>query len=373
MAKPGRLLIANSRSHQSLNVLAVDGWQLKATSQAAKCTVWLQSAEGDMIELESDLCWLSPVLSHLLNCGVGFSRSNPICLPPKVAAEGMKLFKDYFQFINESNRSAEECDLFVYEFVKKDTPTLLKLGHAANYLQLEGAVDTICDALAQNIGKNSGDVKKDFIKYFEKCAKGQVLQPQENLNCDSRIRNSNKLLGKQKKDIKDLENVKKAEGKDEAHRHEERSVDDLISFINGGDGDTKGIGTLKRKKKKNGKKGKDKFKNSSDSVIPSSVASATKNVTNNGEEDIHASSFANHSGTTTDSLNILSTQIESFNVEGDTGDDREVDAFKRRLTSIVCPKKRLVLTDGIKALIRTRLLCLMKSNLSMSTSHENDL
>ena len=48
--------------------------------------------------------------------------------------------------------------------------------------------------------------------------------------------------------------------------------------------DTKGIGTLKRKKKKNGKKGKDKFKNSSDSVIPSSVASATKNVTDNGEE-----------------------------------------------------------------------------------------
>ena len=61
--------------------------------------------------------------------------------------------------------------MFVYEFVKKDTRTLLKLGHAANYLQLEGAVDTICDALAQNIGNNSGDVKKDFIKYFEKCAK----------------------------------------------------------------------------------------------------------------------------------------------------------------------------------------------------------
>ena len=43
-------------------------------------------------------------------------------------------------------------------FSKNDTCTLLKLAHAANYLQVEGALDTICDALAQNIGNNSQDV-----------------------------------------------------------------------------------------------------------------------------------------------------------------------------------------------------------------------
>ncbi|KAL1819054.1 hypothetical protein ACET3Z_013923 [Daucus carota] len=183
-------------------------------------------------------------------------------------------------------------------------------------------MDTICDALAQNIGSNSGDVKKKFMNYFEKCAKEQVLEPQKNLNGDSRIRLSNKLLAKQKKELKGLHDVKKGEGKDQAHKHEERSVDDLISFINQGDGDTKGTGTLKQKKKKNRNKGKEKLKTSFDSVIPSSVASATKNVTDNGEEDIHACAFANHSGTTTDSLNLLGTQIESSNVEGDTDDDR---------------------------------------------------
>nr|XP_017245457.1 PREDICTED: SKP1-like protein 21 [Daucus carota subsp. sativus] len=276
--------------------------------EAAKCTVWLQSAEGDMIELESELCWLSPILSHFFNCGVGFSRSNPICLPPKVAAEGMKLLRDYFQFFNQPNQSDEECDLFFDKFLKKDTPTLLKLGHAANYLQVEGALDTICDALAQNIGSNSGDE--------------QVLEPQKNLNGDSRIRLSNKLLAKQKKELKGLHDVKKGEGKDQAHKHEESSIDDLVSFINRGDGDSKGTGTLKQKKKKNRNKGKEKLKTSFDSVIPSSVALATKNVTDNGEEDIHDSAFANHSGTTTDSLKLLGTQIESSSVEGDTDDDR---------------------------------------------------
>lgn len=140
----------------------------------------------------------------------------------------------------------QECDLFVDEFVKKDTPTLLKLGHAANYLQVEGALDTICDALAQNIGSNSQDLKKNFMNYFEKCAKvfffwlaptmlikylfldamfpflfcvpflcwlypliqEQVLEPKKNLNGDSRIRLSNKLLAKQKKELKGLHDVK---------------------------------------------------------------------------------------------------------------------------------------------------------------------
>ena len=69
-----------------------------------------------MIELESDLCWFSPILSHLFNCGVGFSRSNPICLPPKVAAEGMKLLRDYFRFFNQPNRSAEVISPFACFF-----------------------------------------------------------------------------------------------------------------------------------------------------------------------------------------------------------------------------------------------------------------
>ncbi|XP_017231326.1 SKP1-like protein 20 isoform X2 [Daucus carota subsp. sativus] len=214
-----------------------------------------------------------------LNAGIGYSRGNPICVPPKVASFALELIHDYLRYYEDPDRSEEEFDLFVDEFIKKDTPTLCKLGHAAKCLQVEELVDLICDGLAENIDKNSPKVKQDFLNYFEKCAEGEELEPHKNQTGGIRIRLSKKLLAKRTKELEEVHNVKKAEAEVEAQKHEDRSIDDLISFINGEDKGSKGL-----KKKRNGYKGKEKKKTASSSAISSSEASGSKKVIENHEE-----------------------------------------------------------------------------------------
>ncbi|KAL1829100.1 hypothetical protein ACET3Z_007512 [Daucus carota] len=293
------------------------------SNEATKSSIWLQTTSGDIVEFEYDLAWYSPMICHKLDAGIGYSRGNPICVPPKVVPYALELIHDYLRFyedFNEDPDRSDEFDLFADEFIKKDTPTLCKLGHAAKCLQVEELVDLICDGLAENIDKNSPKVKQDFLNYFEKCAEGEELEPHKNQKCGIRSRLSKKLLAKQTKELEEVDNVKKAEAEVEAQKHEDRSIDDLLSFINGEDKGTKGVQILKKKKKRNSYKGKEKKKTSSSSAISSSEASASKKVIENHEEEIHASDVANHGGSNADSLKLFGTEDESFKVKGDAAD-----------------------------------------------------
>lgn len=85
------------------------------------------------------------------------------------------------------------------------------------------------------------------------------MEPLRNITDDPRIRLLNRLYAKRRKELKEKEKFKITEA-EEMHV-DDRSVDDLLSFINGGDEDSKTSKTSKSKKKH--RRRKDQSKNSS--------------------------------------------------------------------------------------------------------------
>ncbi|KAK1377227.1 Skp1 domain-containing protein [Heracleum sosnowskyi] len=222
---------------RSLNTSLLSKLEKEPTkNETKKPSIWFQTAAGEMVELEYELGWQSPLICEKLKCGVGSTRSSPIYLDPNVKKEALELIFDYFRFHQAPGRSDKECKLFVDEFVRKDTDTLCLLVHAAECLRLEELLDMVCRAIARNIETSSREVKHEFASLCEKSLEAEGLNLQVNQNGDLRLRLTRKMLAKQKKDLQAVENVKKVE----ALKHDDRSVDDLISFINGGDGDAKG-------------------------------------------------------------------------------------------------------------------------------------
>ncbi|XP_074341591.1 uncharacterized protein LOC141679012 isoform X3 [Apium graveolens] len=86
--------------------------------------------------------------------------------------------------------------------------------------------------------------------------------------------------------------------------------------------DTRG-GQTSKKKKKNRNKGKEKKKTSSINVFASTEASALEKITENSEQDLNASNsaYTRGRGSAADRLQLLGTQHESFNADGDIVDN----------------------------------------------------
>ncbi|KAK1377305.1 hypothetical protein POM88_033498 [Heracleum sosnowskyi] len=294
--------------------------------------IYLGTVDGDILKLEIEIGWHSPYICDALDCGFGVSWTHPIYMSPGVTKEALEMIFEYLRFSRAPGRSSEDCLLFIDELLKKDEHTLWMLLRAAHCLQLKWLFDMIRDTLARNTKKGFLEIEQDFSKSFKQCVQGQGL----------RARLSIKLLAKQKKKLDEAENAKNAQAEVEVEKREDRSIDDLLSFIKG-DGDTKGVQTSK-KKKKNSNKGKEKKKTSSSSAFSSTEAPASKKITENREQDMNASNSANanRSSSAGDMLKQLEIQDVSFNVDGDSDDDtmdparleeidREVAEFSRRL------------------------------------------
>ncbi|KAK1377271.1 hypothetical protein POM88_033464 [Heracleum sosnowskyi] len=292
--------------------------------------IYLGTVDGDILKLEIEIGWHSPYICDALDCGFGVSWTHPVYMSPGVIKEALEMIFEYLRFSRAPGRSSEDCLLFIDELLKKDEHTLWMLLRAAHCLQLKWLFDMIRDTLARNTEKSFLEIEQDFSKSFKQCGQGL------------RARLSIKLLAKQKKKLDEAENTKNAQAEVEVEKREDRSIDDLLSFIKG-DGDTKGVQTSK-KKKKNSNKGKEKKKTSSSSAFSSTEAHASKKVIENREQDMNASNFANgnRSSSVGDMLKQLEIQDVSFNVDGDSDDDtldparleeidREVAEFSRRL------------------------------------------
>ncbi|XP_074338553.1 SKP1-like protein 21 isoform X1 [Apium graveolens] len=282
---------------------------------------------------------LSQYICDALDRGFGFNWRTPICLPPDVEKEGLEMVFDYFRFAVSLGRDCEERELFIDELLQRDEHSLWSLLHAANCLQVSGLYEMIRDTLAQNTKKSVSEREHDLSRSFKQCAKGEELEPHKNVNIRARL--SNKLFVKQTKKLDEVPNIKNVEAAElEPPEPEACSIDDLLSFTNG-DGDTRG-GQTSKKKKKNRNKGKEKKKTSCVNVFASTEASALEQNTENSEQDLNASNSAYDRGSAADRLQLLGTQHESFNPDGDIVDndldpallegiDREVEDFEIRL------------------------------------------
>ncbi|WOG81958.1 hypothetical protein DCAR_0101117 [Daucus carota subsp. sativus] len=219
-----------------------------------KC-VWIQTVDGGTVQVEQQILQLSPELWLQIKSGVGLMKSKPLLAPPKVQVAALTSVVEYCRFHRVPDRSDKERKLFADKFLKKDLDSLCLLTHAARYLGLECLCDKLCEAIARHISNSSSQEKHDIYRYATKHAKPETLEDMKNFIGPLQRRLIQKLSVKKEKELAEQENAMKVKAEVEASKCEDKcSVDDLVSFINGGDGDSK-KGRTKKKKNHRRKKG----------------------------------------------------------------------------------------------------------------------
>ncbi|XP_057952821.1 SKP1-like protein 21 isoform X3 [Malania oleifera] len=228
-----------------------------------KSYIWLQTADGSIQQVEEEVAMFCPMICReILQTGMGSSKNYAISLPQRVNAAILGLILDYCRFHQVPGRSNKERKSFDEKFVRMDTKRLFELTSAANSLQLKPLVDLTSRALARIIeGKSPEEIRETF-HLPDDLTEEEKLEPLKNFTDDPRIRLLNRLYARKRKELKEREKLKNVEVEEE--RVDNRSVDDLLSFINGGDGDSKGVRANKNKKKN--RRRKDQVEESSSST-----------------------------------------------------------------------------------------------------------
>ncbi|XP_009342943.2 SKP1-like protein 21 isoform X1 [Pyrus x bretschneideri] len=304
-----------------------------------KSYIWLQTADGSIQQVEEEVAMFCPMIcQEILQTGMGSSKNYAISLPQRVNPAILGLILDYCRFHQVPGRSNKERKTFDEKFIRMDTKKLCELTSAADSLQLKPLVDLTSRALARIIeGKTPEEIRETF-HLPDDLTEEEKLEPLRNITDDPRIRLLNRLYARKRKELKEREKLKSVEAEEE--HVDERSVDDLLTFINGGNRETKGVKTNKNKKKN--RRRKDHPKDSSTNV-------------NGHNKDLDALSSASQDG---DTINVESPSPSSSKLQdstsvtfsskldlddGDLDDDldpamkeeldREVEDFARRLNS----------------------------------------
>ncbi|KAJ1267751.1 hypothetical protein BS78_07G081800 [Paspalum vaginatum] len=225
--------------------------------EALKTYIWLQCFDGSIQQVEEEVALFCPwIYREIMKNGTGSSKNHAIVLPERVNPASLSLILDYCRFHQVTGRSNKERKSFDEKFVRIDTEKLCKLASAALGLQLRPLVDLTCGALARIIGGKTPDEVRDIFHLPDDLTEEEKLEPLKNINDDPTIRLLNRLYAKKRKELQERQKLKDVETQKE--QKDERSLDELLCFING-DGGSRG-GKAAKNKKKN-KRRKDQAKN----------------------------------------------------------------------------------------------------------------
>ncbi|KAF7826061.1 SKP1-like protein 21 isoform X1 [Senna tora] len=234
-------------------------WTVLGNPKMIKAYVWLQTSDGSIQQVEQEIAMFCPLICHeIIQKGMGSSKNYAICLPQRVSPAMLSLILDYCRFHQVPGRSNKERKSFDEKFIRMDTKRLCELTSAADSLQLKPLVDLTSRALARIIEGKTPEEIREIFHLPDDLTEEEKLEPLKNTTDDPRIRLLNRLYAKKRKELKERERLKNVEVEEE--HVDERSVDDLLSFINGNDRDPKEIKTSKNRKKNRRKK--DQQKNS---------------------------------------------------------------------------------------------------------------
>ncbi|KEH17886.1 putative S-phase kinase-associated protein [Medicago truncatula] len=226
--------------------------------------VWLQTYDGSIQQVEQEIAMFCPFICQelILLPQQGSSKTSPICLPQQVTPAILTLILDYCRFHHVKGRSNKERKSYDEKFVRIDAPRLCELTSAAKYLQLNPLYDLTCHAITRIIEGKSSEEIRDIFHLPDDLMEEEKLELMLNLTCDPSIRLLNSLYAKKREQLIELKRVTKNVEVEDEDVVDGRSVDELLSFINGSnDGETKRKKTCKNKK--NRRKKKDQQKNSS--------------------------------------------------------------------------------------------------------------
>lgn len=296
-----------------------------------KSYVWLQTADGSIQQVEEEVAMFCPIICReILQKSMGSSKTNAIILPERVNPVTLGLILDYCRFHQIPGHSIKERKAFDDKFIRLDTKKLCELTSAADSLQLKPLVDLTSRTLARIIEGKTPEEIREIFNLPDDLTEEEKLEPLKNVTDDPRIRLLNRLYARKRKELREREQ-KKIEVEEE--HVDERSVDDLLSFINGGDKESKGAKGGKGKKKNRKKKTHTK---------------GSSNSENGDHKESNGLSQSCQNGTTSDPSSELQDPMSPFSpkVDFDDGDiddeldpamkeelDREVEDFARRLNS----------------------------------------
>ncbi|GMH00511.1 hypothetical protein Nepgr_002350 [Nepenthes gracilis] len=236
---------------------------------------------------------------------------------------------NYCRFHQIPGHSNKERKSFDEKFIRMDTRRLCELASAADSLQLKPLLELTSRALARMIeGKTPEEIREIFC-LPDDLTEEEKLEPLKNITDDPRIRLLNRLYAKRRRELKE-KNKLKAAGVEEMNI-DDRSVDDLLSFINGGNDDSKTVKSFKSKKKS--RRRKDQPKNAP-LINPGQNHEESKDDDSESNGDVQSGSSAR---TELQDLDY-SVAAAEFVDDDDEIDpvmkekiDREVEDFTRRL------------------------------------------
>lgn len=297
-------------------------------AQMMKSYIWLQTVDGSIQQVEQEVAMFCPVICHEIHAGKGTSKNHAICLPQRVNPAMLSFILDYCRFHQVPGHSNKERKSFDEKFIRMDTKRLCELASAADSLQLKPLVELTSRALARMIeGKTPEEIREIFC-LPDDLTEEEKLEPLRNMTDDPRIRLLNRLYAKRRKELREKEKLKIVEA-EEMHV-DNRSVDDLLSFINGGDEDNKVGKTSKSKKKHRRRKDQSKSSPLLNGMNHKDTKDNCSQVSSNGCHSSIRSELCN--------LNDCFAGEENLDDVDDGIDpalrekiDREVEDFTRRL------------------------------------------
>ncbi|XP_012575686.1 SKP1-like protein 21 [Cicer arietinum] len=197
-----------------------------------KSYIWLRTEDGSIQQVEKSIAISSPMIcEEIVVNGKGSSKNCAVSLPECVTTEILGLILNYCQFHQVTGRSDKERKNFDDTFVRTDTSTLCLLATAAEKLQLNHLLQLICKALAREFQGNSPDKIREKFHIQDDLTEEEKLKPLKNMTHHPHIRLLNKLNARKLKELNDKNKFKDVEVAEDLK--DERSIDDILSFING--------------------------------------------------------------------------------------------------------------------------------------------
>ncbi|CAA7016912.1 unnamed protein product [Microthlaspi erraticum] len=297
--------------------------------------IWLQTADGSIQQVEQEVAMFCPMIcQEVIHKGVGSSKNHAISLPQRVNPAMFSLILDYCRFHQLPGRSNKERKTYDEKFIRMDTKRLCELTSAADSLQLKPLVDLTSRALARIIEGKTPEEIREIFHLPDDLTEEEKLEPLKNTMDDPRIRLLNRLYAKKRKELKERERLKNVEVEEHV---DQRSVDDLLSFINGRDPK---VAKMSKGKKKNKKKKDQKIVSSDEKEGPEDfddkeshskqqeveeTGSSMREVPNlpSREDDIFTPKTESEDGEIDDEIDPAMKEML----------DREVEDFARRLNS----------------------------------------
>ncbi|PWZ53885.1 SKP1-like protein 20 [Zea mays] len=203
--------------------------------EALKTYIWLQCFDGSIQQVEEEVAMFCPMICReIVKNGTGSSKNHAIALPERVNPASLSLILDYCRFHQVTGRSNKERKSFDEKFVRIETERLCELTSAADSLQLKPLVDLTSRALARIIEGKTPEEIRDIFHLPDDLTEEEKLEPLKNVNDDPRIRLLNRLYAKKRKELQERQKLKDVQVQKE--EKDERSLDELLCFINGDGG-----------------------------------------------------------------------------------------------------------------------------------------